>query len=91
MQDFLVDTYGRKISSLRVSLTNRCNLRCIYCHNEGENHSGREITVDEVAQIARIAAKHGVDKIKFSGGEPLLRTDFEDILRALPPICGTCQ
>ncbi|OPY29516.1 MAG: molybdenum cofactor biosynthesis protein A [Methanocella sp. PtaU1.Bin125] len=86
MQDFLVDTYGRKISSLRVSLTNRCNLRCIYCHNEGENNSGKEITVDEVAQIARIAARHGVDKIKFSGGEPLLRTDFEDILRALPDL-----
>jgi cyclic pyranopterin phosphate synthase len=86
MQDFLVDTYGRKISSLRVSLTNRCNLKCIYCHGEGEEHSGREITVDEIAQIARIAAKHGVDKIKFSGGEPLLRTDFEDILRALPPL-----
>ncbi|MGA9141596.1 MAG: GTP 3',8-cyclase MoaA [Methanocella sp.] len=86
MQDFLVDAYGRKISSLRVSLTNRCNLRCIYCHNEGEKHSGKEITVGEMAQIARIAAKHGVDKIKFSGGEPLLRTDFEDILRALPPM-----
>jgi cyclic pyranopterin phosphate synthase len=86
MQDYLVDTYGRKISSLRVSLTNRCNLRCIYCHNEGETHSGHEITVDEMAQIARTAAKHGVDRIKFSGGEPLLRTDFEDILRALPPM-----
>jgi GTP 3',8-cyclase len=86
MQDFLVDTYGRKISSLRVSLTNRCNLRCIYCHSEGEEDSGREITVEEVAQIARIAAKHGVDKIKFSGGEPMLRTDFEDILRALPDL-----
>ena len=86
MQDFLVDSYGRKISSLRVSLTNRCNLRCIYCHSEGETESGSEITVAEVAQIARIAAKHGVDKIKFSGGEPLLRKDFEDILRALPPL-----
>jgi cyclic pyranopterin phosphate synthase len=86
MQDFLVDSYGRKISSLRVSLTNRCNLKCIYCHSEGEQDSGREITVAEVAQIARIAAKHGVDKIKFSGGEPLLRKDFEDILRALPPM-----
>jgi GTP 3',8-cyclase len=86
MRDVLVDTYGRKISSLRVSLTNRCNLRCIYCHSEGETGSGSEITVAEVAQIARVAARHGVDKIKFSGGEPLVRTDFEDILRALPPM-----
>lgn len=86
MQKVLVDSYGRKISSLRVSLTNRCNLRCIYCHSEGEKDSGSEITVDEVAQIARIAAKYGVDKIKFSGGEPLLRKDFEDILLALPDL-----
>ena len=86
MQDVLIDAYGRKISSLRISLTNRCNLKCIYCHNEGEKNSGSEITIAEVAQIARICAKHGVDKIKFSGGEPLLRRDFEDILRALPPM-----
>ncbi len=86
MQDYLTDSYGRKISSLRVSITNRCNLRCIYCHSEGESDSGSEITVAEVAQIARVAAKHGVDRIKFSGGEPLVRTDFEDILRALPPL-----
>ena len=87
MRDGLTDAYGRKISSLRISLTNRCNLRCIYCHNEGEQGgSNSEITVDEVAQITRICAKYGVDKIKFSGGEPLVRQDFEDILRALPPM-----
>jgi cyclic pyranopterin phosphate synthase len=86
MPEYFVDSYGRKISSLRVSLTSRCNLRCLYCHAEGQEESGSEITVAEVAQIARIAAKHGVDKIKFSGGEPLLRKDFEDILQALPPM-----
>jgi cyclic pyranopterin phosphate synthase len=86
MQEILVDGYGRKVTSLRMSLTNRCNLKCIYCHNEGEQHSGNEITVAEVAQIIRVAAKHGVDKVKFSGGEPLMRTDLEDILRALPPL-----
>jgi cyclic pyranopterin phosphate synthase len=86
MQEHLVDPYGRKVSSLRMSLTNRCNLRCIYCHNEGEQGSGDEITVEEVARIVRIAAKFGVNKVKFSGGEPLMRTDLEDILRALPPL-----
>lgn len=80
----LVDSYGRKISSLRISLTNRCNLRCLYCHNEGESDSGKEITVDEVARIVATGAKYGVDKVKFSGGEPLLRRDFEDILQAMP-------
>ena len=86
MQEYLVDPYGRKVSSLRMSLTNRCNLKCIYCHNEGEQGSGKEITVDEVARIVRVAAKFGVNKVKFSGGEPLMRTDLEDILRALPPL-----
>jgi GTP 3',8-cyclase len=86
MQESLVDTYGRRISSLRMSLTNRCNLKCIYCHNEGEKDSGAEITVDEIARLVRIAAKYGVDRVKFSGGEPLLRKDLEDILRALPPL-----
>jgi cyclic pyranopterin phosphate synthase len=86
MQESLVDTYGRRISSLRMSLTNRCNLKCIYCHNEGERDSGNEITVDEIARLVRIASKYGVDRVKFSGGEPLLRKDLEDILKALPPL-----
>jgi len=86
MQDSLVDTYGRRVTSLRMSLTNRCNLQCIYCHNEGESGSGKEIAVDEIACLARIASKYGVDRVKFSGGEPLLRRDLEDILRALPPL-----
>ncbi len=86
MQEYLADPYGRKISSLRISLTHRCNLKCIYCHDEGEKSSGGEITVDEVARIARISSKYGVDRIKFSGGEPLMRRDLEDILEALPPL-----
>lgn len=86
MQDYLADLYGRKVSSLRISLTHRCNLKCIYCHNEGERGFGEEITVNEVARIVRIASKYGVDRVKFSGGEPLLRKDLEDILRALPPL-----
>ncbi len=79
-------TLRQKVSSFRISLTNRCNLKCIYCHNEGEQGSGAEITVDEVARVLRIATKYGVDRVKFSGGEPLLRRDLEDILRALPPL-----
>ncbi len=86
MLETLADPYGRRVTSLRISLTNRCNLRCIYCHNEGEQGSGSEITVDEVARIVRTASKYGVDRVKFSGGEPLLRKDLEDILRALPPL-----
>ncbi|MDI6897325.1 GTP 3',8-cyclase MoaA [Methanocella conradii] len=86
MQGPLVDPYGRKVSSLRISLTQRCNLKCIYCHAEGERGFGDEITVDEVARLVRIASKYGVDRVKLTGGEPLLRKDLEDILMALPPL-----
>jgi cyclic pyranopterin phosphate synthase len=86
MPEPLIDPYGRKISSLRISLTQRCNLRCIYCHAEGEQGFGDEITVDEVARIVRIASRHGVERVKLTGGEPLLRKDLEDIIRALPPL-----
>jgi cyclic pyranopterin phosphate synthase len=84
MTEYLIDAYGRKVTSLRVSITNRCNLKCLYCHNEGEVDSGKEITIEEMARLARIISKYGVDKIKFSGGEPLVRVDFEEMLRALP-------
>ena len=93
----LVDPYGRKVTGLRISITERCNLSCIYCHHEGADgcscgKSGQEISSEQemspelVCRIVREAAKFGVRKIKFSGGEPLVRTDFEDILACLPPL-----
>jgi len=87
--DALVDRYGRKVKSLRIALTNRCNLRCIYCHGEGEAHMNtprEEIDSKTIHTLARVAVRHGVDKIKFSGGEPLLRRDLPDILSGLPDL-----
>lgn len=87
MKDYFVDSYGRGVRSLRISLTNRCNLRCIYCHSEGESTSaGREITPETIHTLLAVASKHGVEKVKFSGGEPLLRDDLPDILAGLPPL-----
>ncbi|MDF2955018.1 MAG: GTP 3' 8-cyclase [Candidatus Alkanophagales archaeon MCA70_species_2] len=82
----LVDRYGREIRSLRFSVTRRCNLRCFYCHNEGEPLDPKgEISVEMVAAIVSVALKHfGVRKVKFSGGEPLMRADFVDIVASLP-------
>jgi cyclic pyranopterin phosphate synthase len=83
----LVDPYGRRTSSLRVSVTNRCNLDCIYCHREGQTgNPDKEISGDTIGNIMRVAAEYGVNKVKFSGGEPLLRRDFEDILLSLPKL-----
>lgn len=87
MNNELTDTYGRVITSLRISITQKCNLNCIYCHQEGENgNSRREISLDTIVKITSSAIGFGVKKVKFSGGEPLLRGDFEDIIAALPEL-----
>lgn len=87
----LVDAFGRPLTDLRISLTDRCNFSCVYCHNEGLGDvrppraaAADEMTVDEVVRIVRIAREHGVRAVKFTGGEPLLRADLEDILARLP-------
>lgn len=82
----LIDPYGRKISSLRISITSRCNLNCFYCHNEGQNGYENEISPKEIVEIIKVAAGLGIKRIKFSGGEPLVRTDFEEILSSLPSL-----
>ena len=80
----LVDCFGRKATGLRIALTARCNLRCIYCHHEGEvSHEG-EISADMVASIARAAADLGMHAIKFTGGEPLMRKDLEHLISQIP-------
>jgi cyclic pyranopterin phosphate synthase len=87
----LIDPYGRKVTGLRISITDRCNLSCIYCHNEGADgctcsNLGHEMSPELICRIIQEAAKFGVRKVKFSGGEPLIRTDFETILTCLPPL-----
>ncbi len=80
----LVDPYGRRITGLRMALTPRCNLRCIYCHHEGEVSPGREISAETAVNLARAGAEEGMRAIKLTGGEPLLRSDLERIVSALP-------
>lgn len=85
MNNTLTDSYGRVIKSLRISITKKCNLSCIYCHQEGEEtKEGIEMSPDTIARIVTCATGFGVDKVKFSGGEPLMRGDFEDIISSLP-------
>ncbi len=86
-QDFeLVDKFGRKHNYLRISLTERCNLRCTYCMPpEGVELGPKSqyMTADEILKIASEFVSMGVDKIRLTGGEPLIRKDFEHILRSL--------
>lgn len=80
LSTILYDRFGRKLSSLRISVTQRCNLQCFYCHREGEVASNNEMTKEEIAQIAKIACELGMKKVKLTGGEPLLRNDLPEIV-----------
>ncbi len=83
----LIDSYGRRIKSLRISITHRCNLNCIYCHREGETrYVNDEMSIETIANIVKASTMFGVNKVKFSGGEPLMRNDFEKIILALPDL-----
>lgn len=88
-QERLVDAYGREIRSLRFSLTTRCTLNCLYCHREGEQRDQpprEEISAELVIAIARVAAEQfNVRRVKFSGGEPLLREDLATIIQGIRP------
>ena len=83
MEDKVRDNYNRPIISLRISITNRCNVDCIYCHHDGMLESSDEMTPDEIYQVCRIAKSLGVEKIRLSGGEPLVRRDIVEIVEKI--------
>lgn len=77
------DKFDRPIISLRITLTNRCNVNCLYCHHDGMVSSKDEMTPDELYTICKIAKKIGVRKIRISGGEPLIRKDIVEIVEKI--------
>lgn len=78
----LSDKYGRPVTSLRITVTHRCNYKCFYCHMEGED--GREeLTVSDIMRLVDVGKKLGIDKIKLTGGEPLVRHDIVDVVKAI--------
>lgn len=83
------DDYGRPVTSLRISVTPECNFNCIYCHHEGVlDDSSDLMSPVEIERIVKIAVANGVRKIKFTGGEPLLRADIVEIVRKIAGIEG---
>ena len=87
----LVDGFGREVSGVRVSLTDRCNFDCVYCHNEGLGDTrgpmeaaDDEMDTNEVVRFLEVVREFGVEKVKFTGGEPMLREDLEEIIRRTP-------
>ena len=84
------DSYGRTISYMRVSITDRCDLRCRYCMPEGcEKVSMSQIlTYEEIVRICRAASELGISRIKITGGEPFVRLGCTDLIRSIKAIEG---
>ncbi len=88
-KDILADSYGRVIRYLRISLTELCNFRCVYCTPaEGMplTPSSQYLTRQEITRFVKVAGLLGIGRIRLTGGEPLLRKDILDIIRALKEI-----
>lgn len=95
-ESIIIDKWGRQIDYLRISVTDRCNLRCTYCMpKDGIKCTPKEelLTFEEMFRISRIASEIGISKIRITGGEPLVREgiiDFIRQLKSLPKIKEVC-
>jgi GTP 3',8-cyclase len=86
----LVDTFGRVHNNLRISVTDRCNLRCTYCMPEDVTFRPKDelLTFEEITHFVRVAAPLGVNKIRLTGGEPLVRRDLCKLVAMLAAVPG---
>lgn len=86
----LIDKYGRRINYLRISVTDRCNLRCIYCISKLHNFRSPDEILDyeEILKVAYVATSCGINKIRITGGEPLIRKNIVYLINALAKMEG---
>src|SRR5262245_38062890 len=86
----LTDSFGRRHNNLRVSVTDRCNLRCTYCMPEDVTFRDKSelLTFEEITAFVRVAATLGVDKVRLTGGEPLMRKELHKLARMLVALPG---
>lgn len=86
----MLDRYGRVINYLRISVTDRCNLRCCYCMPEGVQDVGMKniLTFEEIWEIVRTGVSLGITHIRITGGEPLVRKDCVNLIRGIREIPG---
>lgn len=79
----LIDKFGRKITDLRLSVTDRCNYRCVYCRAGEAAVAPSELPLDVYLRIVRVFASMGIEKVRLTGGEPLLRSGLPGLVREL--------
>ncbi|HHL45474.1 MAG TPA: GTP 3',8-cyclase MoaA [Gammaproteobacteria bacterium] len=87
----LIDSFGRRIDYLRVSVTDRCNYRCFYCiPSEGADTAARSdfLSYEELTRLIRLFSELGVSKVRFTGGEPLMRRDMVELVRQVAALPG---
>ena len=92
MPSLLRDSYNRPIRDLRVSLTDRCNFRCFYCLPHGEPPIAPKeqmLSYEEIEYVCEIFVSLGIEKLRLTGGEPMLRRDIETIISKLTPLKGS--
>ena len=88
--DRLIDSFGRPHNNLRISVTDRCNIRCVYCMPEQVEFLPRAalLSFEEIERFVRIAVTLGIDKVRLTGGEPLVRRDLPALVEKLAAIPG---
>ena len=92
------DTFGRRLRDLRISVIDRCNFRCDYCmplETYGEDYSFLDpdhyLSFEEITRLVRLFARRGVEKIRITGGEPLLRPNLEELIGRIAEVEGICD
>ncbi len=79
----LIDKFGRNITDLRLSITDRCNYKCVYCRTGNVGAQFPELSMDDYFRMVSLFADHGITKVRLTGGEPLLRAGLVDFVRRL--------
>ncbi len=88
--DRLIDSFGRVHNNLRISVTDRCNIRCVYCMPENAEFMPKSqlLSFEEIERFTRVAVTLGIDKIRLTGGEPLVRREIPGLVSRLAAIPG---
>src|ERR1700749_1355008 len=79
----LRDKFGRSITDLRISVTDRCNYKCVYCRTGNEGAQYTELSIEDYLRMVRLFVSLGVEKVRLTGGEPLLRSGLVEMVREL--------
>ena len=80
---FLTDKFGRRISDLRISITDRCNYKCVYCRSGNDGAQFAEMPIADYLRMTRLFVALGITKVRLTGGEPLLRSGLVGMVREL--------